>query len=192
MEKGFALSPMGNLVIEYNQQLENEISIFMRTTSIISKKSLGISDIMDRGVNLEKQNLGRFGLETGFLLRTDRTANCGREGIIPRQIGSRILCELPNIWSALSLNVNRKLDLRLFTIPPKGNRRKYRFQTGRVGEREQISLFLRESVSGLKGKVKTCPLTYHPTREISGIWTLRGRVLAPQYIGIYPTYVRVC
>ncbi|KAJ7835422.1 hypothetical protein B0H13DRAFT_1913575 [Mycena leptocephala] len=57
MEKGFALSPMGNLVIEYNQQQDEEISIFMRTTSVISEKSLGISDILDRGVNLEKQNI---------------------------------------------------------------------------------------------------------------------------------------
>jgi hypothetical protein len=72
MERGFALSEMGALIMEYNQQGENELSLFMRTTSIASKKALGISDVLDRGVNVLPQPVGRFSLETAFLFRTDK------------------------------------------------------------------------------------------------------------------------
>jgi hypothetical protein len=44
----------------------------MRTTSLASKKALGISEVVDRGVNVIPQPVGHFGLETVFLLQTDR------------------------------------------------------------------------------------------------------------------------
>jgi hypothetical protein len=83
MERGFALSDMASLLMQYNQQNDDELSLFMRTTSIASKKALGISDIIDRGVNIIKQPIARFGLETGFLLRTvdlswQQTTTCYR------------------------------------------------------------------------------------------------------------------
>ncbi|KAJ7870839.1 hypothetical protein B0H13DRAFT_1896021 [Mycena leptocephala] len=41
MECGFALSDMANLLMQYNQQNDDELSLFMRTTSIASKKAWG-------------------------------------------------------------------------------------------------------------------------------------------------------
>ncbi|KAJ7858137.1 hypothetical protein B0H14DRAFT_2577918 [Mycena olivaceomarginata] len=74
MEKGFALSPMGDLVREYNVQ-DKDLSIFIRSTRIAGKKVLERSEVMDRGVSLvlSPQSQDRFSLETGFWMRTERT-----------------------------------------------------------------------------------------------------------------------
>jgi hypothetical protein len=73
IEKGFFLSPMGILVSEYNTQTDSDLSLFIRSTSIVSKKSLDLSDVMDRGVPFVKQPVGRFGLNTELLLGTEKT-----------------------------------------------------------------------------------------------------------------------
>ncbi|KAJ7637947.1 hypothetical protein DFH06DRAFT_1335594 [Mycena polygramma] len=73
MERGYAMSPMAELVLEFNSQTDTDVSLFMRTTSIISKKNLEVSDVMDRGVSTTPQPMERFGLETGFSIRTIMT-----------------------------------------------------------------------------------------------------------------------
>jgi hypothetical protein len=73
MERGFALSPMGELVIAYNQHSDEEFSLFRRINTLSSKKALEISDIINRGVSIVMLTVARFGLETGFLLRMDRS-----------------------------------------------------------------------------------------------------------------------
>jgi hypothetical protein len=73
MDRGFALSPMADLIRSYNQHMDEEFSLFRRVTTIASKKALDISEVMDRGVSLFAQPVAQYGLETGFLLRTDRT-----------------------------------------------------------------------------------------------------------------------
>ncbi|KAJ7909252.1 hypothetical protein B0H13DRAFT_2330547 [Mycena leptocephala] len=64
---------MADLVRTYNQHTDEDYSLFRRVTTIASKKALDISEVMDRGVSLFAQPVAQFGLETGFLLRTDRT-----------------------------------------------------------------------------------------------------------------------
>jgi hypothetical protein len=75
MKKGFTLSPMGELATEYSRQTDVELSLFIRSTSMVSKKSLDLLDVLDRGVPFVKQPIGRFGLDTGLFLRTERTIN---------------------------------------------------------------------------------------------------------------------
>lgn len=64
---------MENLVAEYSKQMDSDLSLFIRSTSIVSKKSLEISDILDRGIPLVKQPVGQFRLDMGLLLKTERT-----------------------------------------------------------------------------------------------------------------------
>ncbi|KAJ7162011.1 hypothetical protein C8R46DRAFT_1222145 [Mycena filopes] len=75
MAAGFKQSPMGKLKKEYELETDSESSLESRATQIVSKRVLGISDIMDRGVFLidNSSPSGRFGPETGFSLRTDST-----------------------------------------------------------------------------------------------------------------------
>jgi hypothetical protein len=73
MERGFAMSPMADLTRDYSRHGDSGTSLFMRVTAIVSKKALDIVDVLDRGVNMYDSTMGRFSLETGFLLRTDRT-----------------------------------------------------------------------------------------------------------------------
>ncbi|KAF8213357.1 hypothetical protein K438DRAFT_1750659 [Mycena galopus ATCC 62051] len=77
MERGFALSPMADLVRAYNSSSDSELSLFQRVMMLASKASFDISDILDQGVIAEssstKYELACFSLETGFLLRTERT-----------------------------------------------------------------------------------------------------------------------
>ncbi|KAJ7824858.1 hypothetical protein B0H13DRAFT_2375235 [Mycena leptocephala] len=73
MDRGFALSPMADLVLAYNHHQDDEYSLFRRVNTLSSKKALDISEIIDRGVSIIALPVARFGLETGFLLRTDRT-----------------------------------------------------------------------------------------------------------------------
>ncbi|KAJ7848767.1 hypothetical protein B0H13DRAFT_1906566 [Mycena leptocephala] len=73
MERGFALSPMADLVRAYNSHTDEEFSLFRRVNSLASKKALDISEVVDRGVSIFAQPIARFGLKTGFLLRTDHT-----------------------------------------------------------------------------------------------------------------------
>ncbi|KAJ7812730.1 hypothetical protein B0H14DRAFT_2605577 [Mycena olivaceomarginata] len=74
MEKGFSLSPMGDLVREYNAQ-DQDLSIFIRSTCLAGKKALERAEVMDRGISLRPQTpaVERFSLETGFWMRTERT-----------------------------------------------------------------------------------------------------------------------
>ncbi|KAJ7877290.1 hypothetical protein B0H13DRAFT_2347241 [Mycena leptocephala] len=71
MERGFAMSPMAELLLEFNNHSDTEISLFRRTASIVSKKSSDISEVMNCGVTSGEQLVGRFCLETVFLLRTN-------------------------------------------------------------------------------------------------------------------------
>ncbi|KAJ7914797.1 hypothetical protein B0H13DRAFT_1872668 [Mycena leptocephala] len=48
MENGFTLSPMYELVLEYNQHQDSQLSLFARATHIASRKWLEVSDVMDR------------------------------------------------------------------------------------------------------------------------------------------------
>ncbi|KAJ7676044.1 hypothetical protein DFH06DRAFT_1318182 [Mycena polygramma] len=74
MEKGFALSAMADLRREYLTEPDDEPSLFMRVTAIASKKALDVHEIMDRGVSTNlTAPTSRFGLETGFNMRTERT-----------------------------------------------------------------------------------------------------------------------
>ncbi|KAJ7768232.1 hypothetical protein B0H16DRAFT_1452976 [Mycena metata] len=72
MEHRFALSPMGDLVRGYTQQDPEDVSLFIRVTSISSKKNLVVEDLIDRGVPKISQPTSRFSLETGLMLRTER------------------------------------------------------------------------------------------------------------------------
>jgi hypothetical protein len=51
MEKGFSLSPMGDLLREYHAQAE-DLSLFIRAMRIASRKALDRTEIMDRGISL--------------------------------------------------------------------------------------------------------------------------------------------
>ncbi|KAJ7792684.1 hypothetical protein B0H13DRAFT_2393912 [Mycena leptocephala] len=73
MDRGFALSPMADLVLAFNHHSDEDYSLFRRVNTLSSKKALDISEIIDRGVSIVPMPMARFGLETGFLLRTDRT-----------------------------------------------------------------------------------------------------------------------
>ncbi|KAJ7878891.1 hypothetical protein B0H13DRAFT_2346282 [Mycena leptocephala] len=73
MDRGFALSPMADLVLAFNHHSDEDYSLFRRVNTLSSKKALDISEIIDRGVSIVPLPTARFGLETGFLLRTDRT-----------------------------------------------------------------------------------------------------------------------
>ncbi|KAF8204277.1 hypothetical protein K438DRAFT_553663 [Mycena galopus ATCC 62051] len=77
MERGFALSPMADLVRAYNSSSDSKVSLFRRVTMLASKASFDVSDILDRGISLDssEQVLGiaQFSLEAGFLFRTERT-----------------------------------------------------------------------------------------------------------------------
>ncbi|KAJ7301385.1 hypothetical protein DFH08DRAFT_827581 [Mycena albidolilacea] len=73
MERGYAMSPMAELERNYASHSENEASLFERSTSIASKCSLDPTDVLDRGVSLHDRPVARFSLETGFLIRTEKT-----------------------------------------------------------------------------------------------------------------------
>ncbi|KAF8215858.1 hypothetical protein K438DRAFT_1954546 [Mycena galopus ATCC 62051] len=66
---------MDELVLEYNEHRDAELSLYHRATSIASKKSLDISDIWDQGVSIRAQPLplARFGLDPGLFLKTEHT-----------------------------------------------------------------------------------------------------------------------
>ncbi|KAF8146432.1 hypothetical protein K438DRAFT_1781049 [Mycena galopus ATCC 62051] len=77
MERGFALSPMADLLRDYTSSSDSELSLFRRVTTLASKASFDVSEIFDRGTSVESSRqdpgLARFCLETGFLIRTERT-----------------------------------------------------------------------------------------------------------------------
>jgi hypothetical protein len=75
MERGYALSPMAEFECNYLSHTNSESSLFERATSISSKRGLEASDVLDRGVSLRDRPLARFSLETGFLLKTEKTIN---------------------------------------------------------------------------------------------------------------------
>ncbi|KAF8133103.1 hypothetical protein K438DRAFT_1787706 [Mycena galopus ATCC 62051] len=66
-----ALSVMAELILEYNKSQDSTLSLFRRISTLASKKDLDKSDVLDRGDTHGTQTDPRFGLETGFLLRTD-------------------------------------------------------------------------------------------------------------------------
>ncbi|KAJ6568313.1 hypothetical protein DFH09DRAFT_1080698 [Mycena vulgaris] len=68
MERGFALSPMGELMRKYLEESDGENSLFVQTNMIISKKDLTPKDVQDRGIAYEVA-FPRFNLEMGFSLR---------------------------------------------------------------------------------------------------------------------------
>jgi hypothetical protein len=72
MERGYALSPMAELERDYSTHTESEASLFERA-SIASKRALDPADILDRGISLHDRPIARFSLETGFLIRTEKT-----------------------------------------------------------------------------------------------------------------------
>ncbi|KAJ7739788.1 hypothetical protein DFH07DRAFT_752054, partial [Mycena maculata] len=65
MENGYAMSPMGQLRIQYNQDMEEDSALRNRINLIISKFDLAPKDIFDRG-NSSSAAIPRFALETGF------------------------------------------------------------------------------------------------------------------------------
>ncbi|KAJ7718494.1 hypothetical protein DFH07DRAFT_784929 [Mycena maculata] len=68
MENGYAMSPMGQLRIQYNQDSEEDSALRKRITILVSKFELSSKDISDRGVSTSGA-FSRFTLETGFSLR---------------------------------------------------------------------------------------------------------------------------
>ncbi|KAJ6503133.1 hypothetical protein DFH09DRAFT_857218, partial [Mycena vulgaris] len=68
MERGFALSPMGELMRKFLEESDGENSLFVRTNMVISKKDLTPKDVQDRGIAY-KVAFPRFSLETGFSIR---------------------------------------------------------------------------------------------------------------------------
>ncbi|KAJ7348014.1 hypothetical protein DFH08DRAFT_960378 [Mycena albidolilacea] len=73
MERGYTLSPMAELERNYSSHSESESSLFEHATSISSKWTLEATDILDRGVSLHPRLVVRFSLETGLLIRTEKT-----------------------------------------------------------------------------------------------------------------------
>ncbi|KAJ7762848.1 hypothetical protein DFH07DRAFT_771062 [Mycena maculata] len=70
MENGYALSPMGKLRIQYNQDTEENSALRNRINLIVSKWDLTAKDIFDRG-NSSSGAFSRFALETGFRMRVN-------------------------------------------------------------------------------------------------------------------------
>ncbi|KAJ6465892.1 hypothetical protein C8R47DRAFT_1224212 [Mycena vitilis] len=74
MDKGYAMSKMADIRREYLREPVDEPSLMMRVTAIVGKRALDVHEVMDRGVSSAPDTpLGRFALETGFNLRTERT-----------------------------------------------------------------------------------------------------------------------
>jgi hypothetical protein len=68
MSRGYTMSPMAELQLEYMKEMEEESSIFSRVTLIASKISLELWDVIDRGID-PSNPVPRFGLDPGFALR---------------------------------------------------------------------------------------------------------------------------
>jgi hypothetical protein len=64
---------MAELERNYSSHSENESSLFERATGISSKRFLEAADILDRGVSLHSRPVARFSLETGLLIRTEKS-----------------------------------------------------------------------------------------------------------------------
>ncbi|KAJ7200467.1 hypothetical protein C8J57DRAFT_1544449 [Mycena rebaudengoi] len=73
MDKGYDLSPMAGLRLDYERDSESESSLYTRAQLLTSKKSLGVTDILDRGVNKLNAGIPRFCLEIGLGMRVDTT-----------------------------------------------------------------------------------------------------------------------
>ncbi|KAJ7084202.1 hypothetical protein C8R44DRAFT_894173 [Mycena epipterygia] len=69
MERGYALSPMAEIHLEYLREEEDETSLFSRMTWLASKKSLEPKELIDRAINSRP----RFGMEPAFGLRLEKT-----------------------------------------------------------------------------------------------------------------------
>ncbi|KAJ6590400.1 hypothetical protein DFH09DRAFT_1074038 [Mycena vulgaris] len=65
MEKGYAMSPMGEILRLFLEESEDENSLFVRTNMIISKRELSPKDVHDRGIAFQEA-FPRFNLEPDY------------------------------------------------------------------------------------------------------------------------------
>ncbi|KAF8208321.1 hypothetical protein K438DRAFT_1930688 [Mycena galopus ATCC 62051] len=68
MERGYALSPMADIHREYLSETEEEESVFTRMLILTGKKTLGPSNIVDRGISTSKPQ-PRFSISPLFVIR---------------------------------------------------------------------------------------------------------------------------
>ncbi|KAK6991827.1 hypothetical protein R3P38DRAFT_2803522 [Favolaschia claudopus] len=67
------LDPVETLLEEYESTDNEEVSLYLRVTSIANKHTLDKSEIVDRGVHVNPQVLSRFGLSASYMLMVART-----------------------------------------------------------------------------------------------------------------------
>ncbi|KAF8171544.1 hypothetical protein K438DRAFT_1773101 [Mycena galopus ATCC 62051] len=124
MSRGFAMSAMGNLVIEFNSSDDSGLSLFCQILTMSSKKALAIEDIDNCGQRTRQPPVPRFALEKEFLREVESTIEdmqsilsratamiAGRTscflvdpcGVLLRVLrGANSLGEMHASWSALS------------------------------------------------------------------------------------------
>ncbi|KAK7026608.1 hypothetical protein R3P38DRAFT_3191855 [Favolaschia claudopus] len=67
------LDAVETLLEEYESAENEEVSLYLRTSSIANKRVLDKSEIVDRGTTIPPQVLARFGLSAGYMLMVSRT-----------------------------------------------------------------------------------------------------------------------